>query len=437
MNVDRLALSLTIPQAARQLGFADCRILPVTAASHADFFDAWIAQGRAGEMTYLERHADKRRHPRLLHEAGQPELHSLLVLAVNYHQFDLPPAVRDDPSRGIIAAYAWGDDYHELIRPRLYELDAFIRAQTGRTTPGKCLVDTGPVLERDWAEQAGLGFIGKNCCTIDPQAGSWLLLATLLVPEELVYTSPPQAVHRPTITVDEIMTGLPGDQNYGSWSIPLQADPAQSKIQNPKSKIATCGRCTRCLAACPTAAFVGPYHLDPQRCIAYWTIEASQPIPRALRPHFGNRIFGCDICQEVCPWNRHLPTQTPRLAGLHTQSERVAPPLLEGFAPDNPYWLDQAAFSSRFRRSPIKRAKRQGMLRNVCVALGNWADVDAVEALAQALRDPATIVRGHAAWALGEILRRQRHLPARQLLMDAQVDESDVWVLEEIAAALA
>lgn len=449
MNVDRLALSLTIPQAARQLGFDDCRILPVAAASHADFFEAWIAQGRAGEMTYLERYADKRRDPRLLHEAGQPELRSLIVLAVNYHQFDLPPAVRDDPSRGIIAAYAWGDDYHELIRPRLYELDAFIRALTGRTTPGKCLVDTGPVLERDWAEQAGLGFTGKNCCTIDPQSGSWLLLATLLVPEELTYDSPPQVVHRPTVTVDEIMTGLPGDQNYGIWSLPRQADSAQSKIPNrstervpsgrerPKSKIATCGRCTRCLNACPTAAFVGPYHLDPQRCIAYWTIEASQPIPRPLRPHFGNRIFGCDICQEVCPWNRHLPTQAPRLAGLHAQSERIAPPLLEGFAPNNPYWLEQTAFSSRFRRSPIKRAKRPGMLRNVCVALGNWADVTAVPALAQALHDPAAIVRGHAAWALGEILRRHHHLPAQHLLTSAQVDESDLWVLEEIAAALA
>ena len=429
-------LKLAIKQEALRLGFDNCRIAPVTVAPHADFFDAWLDQGRAGEMTYLARHADKRRHPRLLHTTNQPELRSLIVLAVNYHQFDLPAAVRDDPSRGIIASYAWGDDYHELIRPRLYELDAFIRTQTGRNTVGKCLVDTGPVLERDWAQHAGIGFMGKNCCTIDPQSGSWLLLASLIIPEELSYDPAPLAVDTHLVSVDDIIKGLPADENYGSWSILLQEGYEQSKIKNQKSKIATCGRCTRCLAACPTQAFIGPYHLDPQRCIAYWTIEASQPIPRELRPHFGNRIFGCDICQEVCPWNRRLPARTPLLAGLHAQSERVAPPLLEGFGPSNPYWLDPGAFNARFRRSPIQRAKRHGMLRNVCVALGNWADLRAVDALAGALCDPETIARGHAAWALGQILRRHAHLPIRDLLMAAQAVESDNWVIEEIKLAL-
>ena len=144
----------------------------------------------------------------------------------------MPATVRDDPSRGIIASYAWGDDYHELIRPRLYELDAFIRTQTGRNTVGKCLVDTGPVLERDWAQQAGIGFMGKNCCTIASQSGSWLLLASLIIPEELSYDPAPLAVDAHFVSVDDIIKGLPADENYGSWSIPLQEGYEQSKIQN-------------------------------------------------------------------------------------------------------------------------------------------------------------------------------------------------------------
>ena len=172
-------LASQIKHEARRLGFDHCRILPVTDAPHADLFAAWVAQGRAGEMTYLERNLDARRQPALLVDSDTPVPRSIIVVAVDYHQFDLPPALRDDPSRGIIASYAWGDDYHEIMRPLLYALDAFIRTQTHRSTPGKCLVDTGPVLERDWAHQAGIGFTGKNCCTIHPQVGSWLLLATL------------------------------------------------------------------------------------------------------------------------------------------------------------------------------------------------------------------------------------------------------------------
>ena len=425
----------SIKQEAHRLGFDLCRILPVQAAPHADFFDGWVAAGRAGEMSYLERNGDKRRHPHRLVEAGMPEPQSMIVLGVNYHQLALPPAIRDDPSRGLIASYAWGDDYHEIIRPLLYELDGFIRTTTGRTTPGKALVDTGPVLERDWAQQAGLGFIGKNTCLINPYLGSWLLLATLLIPEPLPYDPPPvpSALEPPP---ELILHGAPPAHHYGSWEIPLLTDNPKSKIQNPKSKIATCGRCTRCLTACPTDAFVGPFHLDPQRCISYWTIEAKAPIPPALRPHFGNRIFGCDICQEVCPWNGRLPVQTPLLTGLQAQTARVAPPLLEGFDPANPYWLDQDAFSRRFQRSPIKRAKRVGMLRNVCVALGNWAAPATVAALTLALQDPEPIARGHAAWALGEVWRRHGVATAQQRLVDLLNTENDSWVRGEIQTAL-
>lgn len=423
-----------IKEAAYQLGFDHCRLVPLGKAVHADFFAAWLNQGHSGEMAYLTRNQDKRRHPALLVEPGSPAFRSLIVLAVNYHQFDLPSALRNDPSRGLIATYAGAADYHELIRPRLYELDAFIRTHSGRQTLGKGLVDSGPVLERDWAQQAGIGFIGKNCCTIHPQEGSWLFLATLLVPEELAYDPPPQHLHGNEPTTDALIQGLPGNTHCGSWLFLDRDAPAPLATHHPPP--ATCGRCTRCLAACPTQAFVGPYHLDPQRCISYWTIESRQPIPRDLRPFFGNHIFGCDICQEVCPWNQRLPARPPRLVGLQTTAEQLAPPLLEGFAPEHPYWLDQAAFAARFRNSPIKRAKRTGMLRNVCVALGNWADPSVVDALTLALHDPNPLPRGHAAWALGQVYVRYQTTSARQGLATALATEIDAWVREEITHAL-
>ncbi len=173
-------LTSLIKRESRRLGSDLCRIVPVAQAAHWDFFQRWLALGHAGEMGYLARNGDKRANPALLAGAGEP-FRSMIVLGIDYHQFDLPVAWRDDPSRGIIASYAWGDDYHEIIRPLLYELDGFIRGQTGRTTLGKGLVDTGPVLERDWAMRAGLGFTGKNCCTIHPERGSWLFLAVLFV----------------------------------------------------------------------------------------------------------------------------------------------------------------------------------------------------------------------------------------------------------------
>ncbi|MCL4860738.1 MAG: DUF1730 domain-containing protein [Caldilineaceae bacterium] len=422
-----VALSQAIKVEARRLGFDHCRITPVAEAPHAGFFSAWLAHGRAGEMAYLTHHVEKRRDPARLAEPGAPAFRSLIVLGVNHFQFALPPAAQADPSRGLIASYAWGDDYHEIIRPQLYALDGYIRRQTGRTTQGKCLVDTGPVLERDWAQAAGIGFTGKNCCTIHPADGSWLLLATLLVPELLVADPPPRPVQAPELPPDAVARGLVPSESVGSWQ--LEA--------NGESALATCGRCTRCLDACPTHAFVGPFHLDPQRCISYWTIEAKGPIPRMLRPHFGNRIFGCDICQEVCPWNQRLPARTPLLAGLAAQEERIAPPLLEGFSPANPYWLDEGAFRARFRRSPLLRAKRRGMLRNVCVALGNWADPQATPALLHALRDPEPLARGHAAWALGQIYRRHGFEEAKGALAAASHAEHDAWVRDEIANALA
>ncbi len=437
------ALTAALKAKALALGFDHCRIAPVADALHADFFEAWVALDRPGEMSYLARNQAKRRNPALLAEGDAGPFRSVIVLAVDYHQFDLPPALRDDPSRGVIASYAWGDDYHEIFRPLLHELDAFICARSGRASLGKCLVDTGPVLERDWALQAGVGFTGKNCCTIHPAreanmgGGSWLILATILVPERLAYGPAPELLDVPDLTADEIVRGMEPRRHLGIWRIPVaKGSDTAERGEGRGDVVATCGRCTRCLTACPTDAFVGPYHLDPQRCISYWTIESRRPIPRGLRPLFGNRIFGCDICQEVCPWNQRLGQRTPRLAGLRAQAERIAPPLLEGFDPATPYWLDQAAFSARFQRSPIKRAKRRGMLRNVCVALGNWADPQTVDALNLALRDPEPLSRGHAAWALGRVLSTHGDPRALAALKEAARREQKPWVLEEIHLAL-
>jgi epoxyqueuosine reductase len=229
---------------------------------------------------------------------------------------------------------------------------------------------------------------------------------------------------------------LPAMADYGRWEIPLSSGPMGG---DEKTAAGTCGRCTRCLDACPTDAFVGPYHLDPQRCISYWTIETQAPIPRELRSYFGNRIFGCDICQEVCPWNQRLGERTPLMEGLLAQADRVAPRLLEGFDSATPYWLEEEAFAKRFRNSPVLRATRVGMARNVAVALGNSRHSDAIVDLGFLLIDSSPLVRGHAAWALGEILsvgrpRDQEAITA--FLRGASDEESDPWVAGEISDAL-
>lgn len=427
MVIEQHTLSRMIKSKANQLGFDLCRIMPVEQAPHADFFEQWIMAGNAGEMHYLAKNQEKRRWPTLL-ATDDVTYHSMIVLAVNHYQFELLANLRDDPSRGIIASYAWGDDYHEIIRPLLYELDAFICQQTERNTQGKCLVDTGPVLERDWAQRSGIGFTGKNCCTINPQMGSWLLLATILVPEILTYDDPLSDTGIDEPAAIDVLQGLPPEHHYGQWSIPAE----EEEEHNP----GTCGRCTRCLDACPTDAFIGPYHLNPQRCISYWTIESRQPIPRELRSRFHNRIFGCDICQEVCPWNHRLAQRTPLQVGLQAQSERVAIPLLEGFHEGNPYWLNQEAFSQRFRRSPIKRAKRAGMLRNVCVALGNWGSLATIPSLAQVLNDPESLARGHAAWALGQVYHKHGGPQIIDFLQQRLVVEDDSRVSDEIRIVL-
>jgi epoxyqueuosine reductase len=368
---------------ALALGFDLAGVMPAGPPLRGAAFSDWLAAGYHGEMAYLAARAAERLNPALL----APGARSAILLAANYNPGP-PPAGWDAPALGRFARYAWSADYHAVIKPRLCGLDAFIRGCTGRTTPGKACVDTAALLERDFASQAGLGFIGRNTCLIAPGLGSWTLLAALLVPEVLDVPDTPR-----------------------SW---------------------TCGRCTRCLDACPTNALLSPYVLDARRCISYLTVELRGPIPRELRPLMGNWVFGCDVCQEVCPYNRRAaasawPTLVP-------DPGRAALPLLELLA------LDEAGFRARFRGTAVWRAKRRGLVRNACVAAGNCLSWEAgqgedravVLALTALLADPEPLVRGHAAWALGRI----GGAPARQALALAAPAEPDAWVRDEMAWAL-
>ncbi len=418
-----------IREAAYRLGFDFCRTATVRPEHvHAAYLRQWLAAGCHGDMGYLARNAWLRTHPEQLTDADGRPIRSVVVLGVDYHQGDLAREIQTDPSRGLIARYAWQPDYHEILKPRVYALDREIRRCSGRRSRAKGWVDTGPVVERDWALAAGLTFTGKNCCAIHPRRGSWLLLAVLCIPEDGLGELPVQAqiAAQPPVGV---LAGLPRDLDLGIWTLPMD---------DATTARGTCGRCTRCLTACPTDAFRGPLMLDARKCISYWTIEAKGAAPRALRGQFGNRIFGCDICQEVCPWNRDLePPPSPRIPELAAQSRWTAPPLLEGFRADFPYWLADEAFRERFRKSPVKRAKRVGMLRNVCTALGNWGSVEAVPALGQALRDSAAAVRQHAVWALGQVWVRSGTAAARHLLQQCAAREEDAEVRRELTLALA
>jgi epoxyqueuosine reductase len=365
---------------ARRLGFDLVGIAPAEPAASADRYRAWLEKGYHGEMAYLARReaVDRRADPaRIL-----PGVRSVVAVAANYHARPLPARLGDDPARGVLSSYAWGSDYHDVLVSRLRQLGAWVEAEIGEPVTWRAYVDTGPVLERELAARAGLGFVGKHTSLIHPGLGSWLFLGELLL----------------TVQLAPLAGGAPGG---------------------------TCGRCSRCLEACPTSALVQPYVLDARRCISYLTIELKGPIPRPLRPLMGNRILGCDICQEVCPWNRQFARPTAEPA-FQPGPEGMAPHLLDLIA------LDEEGFRRRFRGSPVRRAKRRGLLRNVCVALGNWGDPVAVPALARAVQDPEPLIRGHAAWALGRIATEE----ARQELEQALNVEEDEWVREELRQAV-
>ena len=341
-----MTVSDRIRARAVELGFDHVGIAPAGPAPRADAFLAWLARGYQAGMDWLARQPDRRIHP----DRVLPGAHSIVAVGLSYFVGDPDPRLWDDPSRGRIARYAWGPDYHRRMTPPLRELSAFVERETG--APARAYVDTGPVLERAAAAAAGLGFIGKNTLLIDPASGSYLFLAVVLSAADL--------------------------------------EP------DPPAAAGTCGGCRRCLQACPSGALVAPYLLDSNRCIAYLTIELKGPIPEPLRPRLGNWIFGCDECQSACPWvRRYAAPKTHPF--LRYQPDQCVPRLLDLIN------LDEAAFRARFRGTPLQRAKRRGLLRNVAVALGNWGHPDAAPALEKALADPEPLVREHARWALDRI----------------------------------
>lgn len=336
--------------AAADAGFDLCRFAAVGRAPHHAALDRWLSDGCHGDMAWMKRTQAQRNEPALV----LPGARTVIVLAMNYLSQDTPRP-KGSASRGRIARYAWGEDYHEVIGTRLEALGRLLAAQGGCQ---RHFVDGGPVLERDWADECGVSWHGKSTMGINPTLGTWFFLATILTT--------------------------------------LEFEPDERLPDR-------CGRCTRCIDACPTKAITEPYRLDARRCISYLTIENKGPIPEEFRRPIGDRIFGCDDCLDACPWNRFA--QASRVAQLQPRADILQRPLRDFLA------LDAQGFKSLFRGSPILRAKRRGFLRNVCVALGNVGDEDDLPALKRALEDPEELVREHAAWAIGEIERRQTHQP--------------------------
>ncbi len=335
---------------ARVLGFDSCRIARAETPRHAAEFGEWIRAGAFGDMQWMERGAAKRGNPQLVLPGAQ----SVIVLALNYWQGSSASGNRkaETGKMGRIARYAWGDDYHELVEKKLAQLDTFLREHGGDQ---KCYVDTGPILERDFAAEAGTGWHGKSTMLLDQTLGTWFFLAEILTTLELPADSP----------------------------------------QTPR-----CGRCTRCIDACPTNAITAPHHLDARRCISYLTIEHKGAIPLELRPLIGDRIYGCDDCLDACPWNR--------FAQVSREAAFAARPAVQQMALRDFLQLDDDAFRALFRGSPIKRIKRRGFLRNVCVALGNVGDASDLEALRSIAHDAEPLIAEHAQWAIGQIKMRQR-----------------------------
>jgi epoxyqueuosine reductase len=332
-----------IRQRALDLGFDDCRFTTAAPPAHAAAFENWLKAGQHGAMGYLERNAFKRIDPEKVLASAK----SIIVLAASYFT---------GAENGAIARYARFGDYHGVLAERLKPLTDFVNQLGGSNTRSLWYVDTGPLLERDLAQRAGLGFAGKHTNLISRTLGNWFFLS-------------------------EIITTLA-----------LDADAPEKN---------RCGSCTRCIDACPTRAITAPFQLDARRCISYLTIELKGAIPEELRPAIGSNIYGCDICLEVCPWNRFA--QEGRLMREHRRADLDEPALLDLLA------LDELAFKAKFRGTPILRTKRRGLLRNVCVALGNIGTTDALSALERAALDPEPLIAENARWAISRIeLRLQK-----------------------------
>lgn len=346
-------LAQAIKQVARQLGFTLAGITTPDSPPHFETYQRWIEAGRHATMAYLadETARQRRADPRQI----MPECRSILVLGIPYSNPRAAPPLNGPPPHGRVAAYAWGDDYHLVLPPRLQALVRYLEEATGAPVANRWYTDTGPLLERDLAQRAGLGWIGKNTCLISPRQGSYFLLAEILLGLDL----PPD----PPFVTDH------------------------------------CGACTRCMDACPTACILPDRTLDARRCISYLTIENKAEIPPDLRPLTGEWVFGCDICQSVCPWNvRFAPAEGDPAFAPRPGLPR---PSLAGVLA-----LDAQAFNRKFKDSPVKRAKRRGYLRNAAVAAANLSGAELLPVLEQATCDEEPLVSEHAAWALEQVKNR-------------------------------
>jgi epoxyqueuosine reductase len=365
------SLKSCIREEAQRLGFFKMGIASARPLPRIEHFNAWLERGFHGAMSYMERQAPKRENPGLV----LANVRTILVAAMNYYGMEFSAI---HPLKGRISRYARGDDYHGILMGRLRELLNFIKSRIP-SVQGLCYVDTGPVMEKTWGAETALGWLGKHTNIITRSRGSWLFLGVILL---------------------------------------------DSEIESDSREKDYCGNCSRCISACPTGAIVAPYVIDARFCISYLTIELRGPIPRSLRSSIGNRIFGCDDCQDACPWNR-FATKTSEI-GFRPRQESLAPELRDLIR------INSRDFKKNFDNSPILRATRNGFVRNVAVALGNSQSNEAVPALKTALCDESPLVRSHAAWGLGQIATEQ----AIDALLKAKSRESDPDALAEIGLAV-
>ena len=360
---------------AKTLGFDLCRFTKIQDAWPATAHLAeFVAQGRHGEMGWIADTAERRAHPRAMWDGAR----SAIMLGVNYGPAGDPLTVLDEPTKAAISVYAQGDDYHELIKPRLKTLGRWMQGRFGGEL--KVFVDTAPLLEKPLAAQAGLGWQGKHTNLVSKEFGSWLFLGSILT------------------------------------TLELAPDAAEAT---------TCGTCHACLDICPTNAFPAPFQLDARRCISYLTIELKGPIPHEFREALGNRIYGCDDCLAVCPWNKFAQVSAEQK--LHAREALKAPSLADLAR------LDDAAFRALFSKSPVKRIGRERFLRNVLYAIGNSGDARLAAEAERLLGDPSPLVRGAAVWALS---RLRPGIDFARLRASRAPGEGDPAVLEEWADPL-
>jgi epoxyqueuosine reductase len=374
MNSVRTCLPISdeLKVQARRLGFDLCGVCPAVAPPGIDRFHTWLDAGYAGQMHYLPDRAAAYAHPSHVLDG----VRSIVMLAMNYRTAE---PISPQPGQGKLSRYAWGSDYHNRIRSQLESLADWLRAKSPQAKV-RGVVDTAPLLERDFAQLAGLGWIGKNTLLINKQIGSWFFLAALLTDVELEPDAPYETDH--------------------------------------------CGTCRACLDACPTGAFVDEYVLDARRCISYLTIELRESIPKDLRNGVGDWLFGCDVCQEVCPWNHRAPLSTEPTFQPASEMNPIDLAAL--------FDIDETAFRARFRHTPLWRAKRRGVLRNAAIVLGNHPVESALPALLHGLNDNEPLVRAACAWALGQF----NIADAIDALQRQLAKELEHIVQVEIAAAL-